>query len=103
MRALAIFWWTRLPCASAFLPPQRWSACDAPIADDDPTPKQGGPGLPRQLGTGDRSRALRIESQLNLTGLRTPQYEMDHIVTPSEQQNGRGGQCKATEKHHPIP
>jgi hypothetical protein len=68
-----------------------------------PPALQSGPGLPRQLGTGDRDRALTIESQLILAALSVPQYELHHIVTSSDQQNDQRDQCKAADEHRPVP
>ena len=68
-----------------------------------PPALQSGPGLPRQLGTGDRDRALTIESQPNLAALSAPLYEVHHIVTSSDQQNDERDQCKAADEHHPVP
>jgi hypothetical protein len=47
--------------------------------------------------------ALTIESQPNLTPLRVSQYEVDHIVTLSDQQNDKRDQRKAADEHRPVP
>src|SRR6266481_2171144 len=47
--------------------------------------------------------ALTIESQPNLAALSVLQYEVDHIVTSSDQQNDERDQCKAADEHRPVP
>jgi hypothetical protein len=68
----------------------------------------GGPAPPRQLGTGDRGRALIMESWSSLTRLGAPQCELDHIydvtnVKLSKQKNNQGDQRKAAHEYNPVP
>jgi hypothetical protein len=44
-----------------------------------------------------------MESQPNLTGLRAPQCEVDHIAARSEQQNYQRSQSEAADENRPIP